>query len=78
MTVFIDGETLNIEKIEQIARKNAEVSYSDIAKKRIDRCWGVLEKMVNSGEAIYGVTTGIGEFAKIRVGPEQGSLLQKN
>jgi len=33
--------------------------------------------MVESGEAIYGVTTGIGEFARIRVSPEQGSELQK-
>jgi histidine ammonia-lyase len=78
MTVLIDGQTLNIEKLEEIARKNAEVAYSEEARAKIEKCWRLLEKLVNSGKAIYGVTTGIGEFARIRVGPEQGSLLQKN
>jgi histidine ammonia-lyase len=78
MTVYIDGQTMNIEKVEEIARKNAQVAFSDTARDKIERCWGVLEAMVKSGKAIYGVTTGIGEFARIRVSPEEGALLQKN
>ena len=78
MTVLIDGQTLTIEKTEDIARKNAEVGYSDDARAKIKRCRAVVEKMVESGEAIYGVTTGIGEFSRIRVSPEQGAQLQKN
>lgn len=78
MTVFIDGQTMNIEKLEDIGRKNATVAFSDDAKAKIEKCWGIVEAMVNSGLAIYGVTTGIGEFARIRVSPEQGEILQKN
>lgn len=78
MTVLIDGQTLDIEKVEQIARYGADVAYSPEAKTRIEKCREVVQKMVDSGEAIYGVTTGIGEFARIRVGPEQGAQLQKN
>jgi histidine ammonia-lyase len=78
MTVYIDGETLNIEKVEQIARGRAHVAFSDNARTKIERCWDVVEAMVKSGKAIYGVTTGIGEFARIRVSPEEGALLQKN
>jgi histidine ammonia-lyase len=78
MTVYIDGETLNIEKVEDIARNRTQVAYSDNARAKIDRCWKVVEEMVKSGKAIYGVTTGIGEFARIRVSPEEGALLQKN
>ncbi len=33
--------------------------------------------MVESGMAIYGVTTGIGEFARIRISPEQSAELQR-
>ncbi len=69
---------MSIEKLEQIARKNAEVAYSDDARAKIERCWTVVEEMVKSGKAIYGVTTGIGEFARIRVSPEQGEQLQRN
>ncbi|UCC81336.1 MAG: histidine ammonia-lyase [Candidatus Zixiibacteriota bacterium] len=78
MTVLIDGKSLTIEKTEEIARYNAEVAYSDDAKAKIDRCRELVQKMVDSGKAIYGVTTGIGEFARIRVSPEQGEQLQKN
>ncbi len=78
MTVQIDGQTLTIEKVEQIARDKAAVAYSPQAKARIEKCRDLVQKMVDSGEAIYGVTTGIGEFARIRVSPEQGALLQRN
>lgn len=78
MTVLIDGKSLTIEKTEEIARKNAPVAYSDDARAKIDKCREVVQKMVDSGKAIYGVTTGIGEFARIRVSPEQGEQLQKN
>ncbi len=78
MTVQIDGQTLTIEKVEQIARHNVEVAYPPDAKTKIDICRDVVQKMVDSGEAIYGVTTGIGEFARIRVSPEQGAELQRN
>ncbi|UCE65992.1 MAG: aromatic amino acid lyase [Candidatus Zixiibacteriota bacterium] len=78
MTVLIDGKTLTIEKTEEIARQNAEVTYSDDARAKIGRCREVAQKMVDSNVAIYGVTTGIGEFARIRVSPEQGEQLQKN
>jgi len=78
MTVLIDGKSLTIEKTEDIARHNAEVAYSDDARAKIDRCRELVQKMVDSNKAIYGVTTGIGEFARIRVSPEQGELLQRN
>jgi histidine ammonia-lyase len=76
--IFLDGQNMTIEKLEEIARKKAEVAFSDEAKAKIDRCWHIVEEMVKSGKAIYGVTTGIGEFARIRVSPEQGEQLQRN
>ncbi len=78
MTVLIDGQNLTIEKVEEIARKNATVSFPDETKAKIDKCREFIQKMVDSNKAIYGVTTGIGEFARIRVSPEQGEQLQKN
>jgi histidine ammonia-lyase len=78
MTIHIDGATLDIEKVERIARHRAEVAYSEEARRRIERCWGLVHDLVESGAAIYGVTTGIGEFARIRVSPEEGAQLQRN
>jgi len=75
--VKIDGHSLTIEHIHEVARGGAKIALSAKGKAQVDRCRSVIEDMVNSGEAIYGVTTGIGEFARIRVSPEQGSELQK-
>ena len=37
----------------------------------------VIERWVAEGAAIYGVTTGIGEFARIRISTEQSAELQR-
>ncbi len=77
MTVTIDGSGLTIELVEEVARGGADVVFSDDAIENINKGRALVEKLVDSGEAIYGVTTGIGEFARIRVSPEQGAELQR-
>ena len=77
MTVIIEGHGLTIELLEEVARNRAEVVLSDEAVENINKSRTLLEKLVAGGEAIYGVTTGIGEFARIRVSPEQGAELQR-
>ena len=78
MEVILDGENLTIEKLHAVAREGATVKIAEEAIEQINVCRSFIEEMVASNEAIYGVTTGIGEFARIRVSPEMGSLLQKN
>ncbi len=75
--VHIDGHNLTIEEVHEVARNQAKIVLTDKGREQVDRCRAVIQKMVDSGEAIYGVTTGIGEFARIRVSPEQGSELQR-
>jgi len=75
--VHIDGHSLTVDRVHEVARNGAKIVLSEKGKEQVNRCWAALEKMVDSGEAIYGVTTGIGEFARIRVSPEQGRELQK-
>jgi len=78
MTITIDGESLTIENVHAVAREGAHVEIAERAAGRINKCRAFIEDMVASNEAIYGVTTGIGEFARIRVSPELGAQLQKN
>jgi histidine ammonia-lyase len=77
MEVIIDGESLTIEKVNDIARNGVAVKLAEQAEQKIVKCRQFLEESVASGEAIYGVTTGIGEFFKIRISQEQGMELQK-
>ena len=76
MEIIVDGENLTIEKVNAIARDGALVRIGEKAVERVNKCRGFIEDLVASGEAIYGVTTGIGEFARIRVSPEMGEQLR--
>lgn len=77
-TVKIDGETLTIEDVHAVAYEKAKVVIPADVKKKVEDCQKVVLKLVNAGEALYGVTTGIGEFARIRIDQKMGEQLQKN
>jgi len=77
MKVTIDGESLTIEQLVSVARENATVEISPGAVKKIEKARKFIEESVASGIAIYGVTTGIGELARIKISQEQGLELQK-
>ncbi len=77
MEVVLDGNSLSIEQICEVARRGARVSVSPQARAKMQRSRDVIERGVAEGTAIYGVTTGIGEFARIRISPEQSAELQR-
>jgi histidine ammonia-lyase len=77
MDVVLDGHTLTIEQVAAIARQHAKVTISKEARASIQRSRDFLEKCVADDIAIYGVTTGIGEFARIRISPEQSAELSR-
>ncbi len=77
MDVVLDGNSLSIEQLVNVARGGAKVSVSPEAKAAIQASRDYIEKAVAEGTAIYGVTTGIGEFARIKISPEQSAELQR-
>ncbi len=77
MTLQIEGYGLNIDQLAAVARDGVKVEFSAVAKERMNASAAFLMKLVEKDIAIYGVTTGIGEFARIRISPEQGAELQR-
>jgi histidine ammonia-lyase len=77
MEVKIDGESLTIEQVHAVAREHAKVIISEEGRKKVIRCREMIQGLIDSGEAIYGVTTGIGEFSRIRISKEQAEELQR-
>ena len=61
MKHLISAEHLTIERIGEIISGGIRIELSDDARERILRCRKFLdEKIRNSAEPIYGVTTGFG------------------
>ena len=77
MTVALDGESLTIDKLVDVARNKHQVEVSKRAWKRIESCRKMLEKKIKGHETMYGVTTGIGEFSEVTLTPEQIKEFQK-
>jgi histidine ammonia-lyase len=75
--VEIDGESLTIEEVYAVAYENANVIISPAVRKKVEANAKVVKKLVDAGEALYGVTTGIGEFARIKISKKMGEELQK-
>jgi histidine ammonia-lyase len=77
MEVVLDGNSLSIEQIVAVARAWARVTIAQDARTRVQRSRDFLEKCVADGIAIYGVTTGIGELARVRISPAQSAELSR-
>ena len=91
--VILDGESLTIEKVVSVARYKAPVRLSESCCEAIDRARALVEKILREDRRVYGISTGFGEFSKVRVygistgfgefskvnvGHEQSAQLQEN
>jgi len=77
MAIVLDGSSLTIEKVVQIARHNEKVELPAEAVERIKKCRAMLEKKIQAKEIMYGVNTGIGEFSEVVLNDDQVKQFQK-
>ena len=78
MTLQIDGRSLTLDKIETFLNTSLAIALSTEAKKRITKARRLIDKWVKNDEVIYGVTTGFGEFANIKISHNEIEQLQEN
>ncbi len=77
MSVVIDGETLTIDNVVEVARNKANVSVSSNSWRKINSCRDMLEEKISNHEVMYGITTGIGEFSEVTLDPSETKKFQK-
>lgn len=76
--LLIDGNNLSLEAVENVARGRCTVGLSAAAEKQLAKSRAVIDGVVSSGQAIYGVTTGFGKFKDITIKPADSRTLQAN
>ena len=77
MSIELGNTQLTTEKLVQIARFGEEVTLHPDAIDRIKTCRNMLEKKIQTGEIMYGVNTGIGEFSEVVLDDDQIQDFQK-
>lgn len=74
----LDGDSLTIHDISDVALHGRSVRLSPHAIKRMRASRALVEQWLNGDELVYGVTTGFGEFANVRISHENIEQLQEN
>ena len=76
---YISAERLTIARVGEIIENKTTIALSTDAIARIVRCREYLDdKMQQSSEPIYGVSTGFGSLCNISIGADELGTLQKN
>ena len=76
--VQLTGNDLTFEQLYAVALRGERVSLSADSIVRMKASRAVVERLVASGETAYGINTGFGKLATVRISPEQVKQLQVN
>lgn len=77
MSIRMDGESLDVEKLHTIG-KGEKVTIPPDAWERIASSHKRLLGLIDDGEKIYGVTTGVGRLVSVKIPPSEMESFQLN
>src|SRR5216684_5245742 len=77
-TITIDGRSLSIADVVAVARGGAPVAIAAGSLAAVQASRATIEAVLARGDSVYGVNTGFGKLAHVRIKPEQARDLQKN
>jgi histidine ammonia-lyase len=76
---MLDGRSLTVAEVVRVARdRAARVAVDASARAALLESRRLVEAAVASGQAIYGINTGFGKLANVRVAPDKLNQLQVN
>ncbi|MFZ0412541.1 MAG: histidine ammonia-lyase, partial [Candidatus Acidiferrales bacterium] len=76
--IEIDGESLTLADLWSVVYDGADVEISAAARRNMQASRAVIERLIESDSAVYGVNTGFGKMASVRISREQIRQLQVN
>ncbi|MBW3594667.1 MAG: histidine ammonia-lyase [Actinobacteria bacterium] len=72
------GGTLSFSDVVDVAVRRVPATLSREARQRMEAARRVVEHEASSGRAVYGITTGIGDLANVRIQPQDAERLQRD
>ncbi|MCX7601489.1 MAG: aromatic amino acid lyase, partial [Meiothermus sp.] len=69
---------LNLPDFRRVVRQKEPVGLSVAARKRVAGCRAFVDTLVRQGEPVYGLNTGFGKLASVRIARGDLKLLQRN
>ena len=78
MSIILTGNELTFSQLYAVALHHESVSLSPDAVSRMKASRAVVDQLVASGRTAYGINTGFGKLASVRISSEQVRQLQVN
>lgn len=76
--VILDGTGVTVEQIVAVADRLEPVALGESARQNVVRARAVVERLAAGDAPVYGINTGFGSFAEVRVSKESLDQLQLN
>jgi len=76
--LLLDGETLSLEEIRDVARGGVYVELAPEALARVERARALVDRVAAGEAAAYGINTGFGTLAEVRIDRKDLRTLQRN
>ncbi len=77
-TLVLDGRALSLAEIDSLSDAKCQVEIAPQALERVALSRQVIESILKTGESVYGVNTGFGKLADVRIPPDKLAQLQTN
>jgi histidine ammonia-lyase len=78
MSVELTGDSLTFQELYEVSLNGAAVSLSSEGRAKMTASRAVIESIVAAETTAYGVNTGFGDLAEVRISPDQIRALQVN
>ncbi|MBP1717487.1 MAG: histidine ammonia-lyase, partial [Deltaproteobacteria bacterium] len=76
--IALDGDHLTLEEVQEIGGGRAQAIIHPAVKRKMKKSRDFVEKALQRGDKIYGVTTGFGLLSDQIINPSQVEDLQRN
>ncbi len=78
MKLIIDNQLISLAELREAWRSPVTIELGNEARRRIAESNELITDVLASGEQVYGVNTGFGQLAQVRVSDEDLAVLQEN
>lgn len=78
MAIMINGKDLTVEQVIRVCRHGEKVEITEDAQNAVKKARDYVDKKLDEGAIIYGLTTGFGKFSDTFVSADETAQLQRN
>ena len=76
--LVLTGNDLTVKNVTEAALGQCKISISAEARERIIASNNLVKEIPASAQAVYGISTGVGELSKVYIGKDKNEALQRN